>query len=131
MLFFDRQWFLQVLYDQIKHKDRILLNSGINSIRDTDSGIEILTARGQVYSGAMVVGADGIHSVVRGEMARIASEIPTTAFATNSEEHVACYYNCSFGIAQNIAQWHNSEQCFTIGHGITFLVASGPQNRVY
>ncbi|CAG9989123.1 unnamed protein product [Clonostachys byssicola] len=131
MLFFDRQWLLQVLYNQIKHKDRILLNSGIKSIRHTDSGIEILTARGQVYSGAMVVGADGIHSVVRREMARITSETPTSIFPKGSEEQVACHYKCSFGIAQNVTQWHNSEQCFTIGHGTTFLVASGPQNRVY
>ncbi|VUC30009.1 unnamed protein product [Clonostachys rosea] len=131
MLFFDRQWLLQVLYDQIKHKDRILLKIHINSVRHTDSGIEVLTTQGQVYSGAIVVGADGIHSVVRREMIRASSGTPKTTLLTNAEDRVACHYKCSFGIAHNVAQWHNSEQCFTIGHGTTFLVVSGPQKRVY
>lgn len=47
------------------------------------------------------------------------------------EEQMACHYECSFGIAQNVTQWPNNEQCFSVGHGTTFLLASGLQNGVY
>jgi 2-polyprenyl-6-methoxyphenol hydroxylase-like FAD-dependent oxidoreductase len=131
MLFFDRQWLLQVLYDKIQHKDRILLNSQVKTIDCRDSGVQISTRDGQTHRGTMVVGADGIHSAVRAEMLRVAGETKPGYFPAGEEDRVPCYYQCSFGIAVDVANWPKHEQSFTTGDNKAFLVTSGPKGRVY
>ncbi|KAK7427295.1 hypothetical protein QQZ08_006232 [Neonectria magnoliae] len=131
MIFFDRQWLLQVLYSQIKHKDRVVLQSQVKRIDCAESGVKVSTRDGQSYSGTMVIGADGIHSVVRGEMSRIAAEARPGYFPAGEEDRVPCYYQCSFGIAHKVPNWPEREQSFTTGDQKAFLVTSGPDERVY
>lgn len=131
MIFFDRQWLLQVLSNKIQHKDRVVLRSQVRRIETSDSGVQVSTQDGQTYHGTMVIGADGIHSVVRSEMLRIAEETQPGYFPAGEEERVPCYYQCSFGIAHKVAGWPQNEQCFTTGHHKAFLVCSGPDDRVY
>ncbi|KAF3025504.1 hypothetical protein E8E14_007727 [Neopestalotiopsis sp. 37M] len=131
MLFFDRQWLLKVLYDCVQQKDRILVNQRVETIKPTETGVEVLTASGQTFTGDVVIGADGIHSTVRREMRRIAEATRPGYFRADEEDKVPCHYKCSFGIAKEVEGWPKSEQCFTLGRGKSFLVASGPENRCY
>ncbi|ETS79271.1 hypothetical protein PFICI_09124 [Pestalotiopsis fici W106-1] len=131
MLFFDRQWLLKVLYDCVEQKDRILVNQRVKTIKTTETGVEVLTASGQTFTGDIVIGADGIHSSVRREMRRIAAATRPGYFKADEEDKVPCYYKCSFGIAKDVEGWPTGEQCFTLGRGKSFLVASGPENRCY
>ncbi|KAJ8127759.1 hypothetical protein O1611_g5880 [Lasiodiplodia mahajangana] len=131
MLFFDRQLFLQVLYQQIKHKDRIHVGNKVDRIELVERGVRVTTEEGQSYTGDIVIGADGIHSRVRKEMRKIAEPIDATYFDASEEDSVPCYYQCSFGIARNVKGWPNSEQGFTAGRDKSFLIVSGPGGRVY
>ncbi|KAH6976428.1 FAD binding domain protein [Ilyonectria sp. MPI-CAGE-AT-0026] len=131
MIFFDRQWLLEVLSNKIQHKDRVVLQSQVQRIETSESGVQVSTRNGETYHGAMVIGADGIHSVVRREMLRIAEETQSGYFPAGEEDRVPCYYQCSFGIAQKVTGWPQNEQCFTTGHHRAFLVCSGPDDRVY
>jgi 2-polyprenyl-6-methoxyphenol hydroxylase-like FAD-dependent oxidoreductase len=131
MLFFDRQWLLKVLYDCVQQKDRILVNQRVETIKPTETGVEVVTASGQTFTGDVVIGADGIHSTVRREMRRIAEATRPGYFRADEEDKVPCHYKCSFGIAKEVEGWPKSEQCFTLGRGKSFLVASGPENRCY
>ncbi|KAI5919843.1 hypothetical protein F4810DRAFT_714030 [Camillea tinctor] len=124
MLFFDRQWLLKVLHDQIKQKDRILLQKRVQKTISGDHGVEVKTTNGESYFGSIIIGADGIHSTVRREMRRIAEETNPGYFPPGEEDKVPCYYQCSFGIAQKV-------QSFTAGNGMSFLAASGPEKRRY
>ena len=130
MLFFDRQWYLKVLYDELKHKDRIHLRSRVNHIEPVDGGIQVKT-KDSCYVGDIVIGADGIHSSVRREMRRIADATDPTYFETGEEDNVPCYYQCSFGIAQDVDGWPGNEQGFTTGYGKSMLAVSGPAGRLY
>ncbi|KAF7562282.1 hypothetical protein G7046_g1870 [Stylonectria norvegica] len=131
MIFFDRKWLLQVLYRQIQHKDRVMLQSQVHKIDYQESGVHVLTKDGRKYSGTMIIGADGIHSAVRQEMFRIAGEEQPGYFTAGEEDRVPCYYQCSFGIAYKVANWPRKEQSFTTGDRKAFLVTSGPEDRVY
>ncbi|KPM40526.1 hypothetical protein AK830_g6053 [Neonectria ditissima] len=131
MVFFDRQWLLQVLYSQIKHKEKVVLQSQVDRIDCEESGIKVSTKAGQVYHGTMIIGADGIHSAVRREMSRIAGETQPGYFPAGEEDRVPCYYQCSFGIAHKVVNWPEREQSFTTGDQKAFLVTSGPEDRVY
>ncbi|KAI1323102.1 FAD/NAD(P)-binding domain-containing protein [Xylariaceae sp. FL0255] len=131
MVFFDRQMLLKVLYDNLKDKTPILLSKRVKKVIHSDNGVEVLTQDGGSFSGDILIGADGIHSTIRSEMRRIAELDSPKYFDKKEEDNVPCYYQCSFGIAQNVPNWSMSEQCFTCGNHTSFLVVSGPDNRVY
>lgn len=66
---------LQVLYENIKDKTKILTKKQVKKVDLTDDGVLVTTSDKSTYKGDILVGADGIHSSVRGEMWRIANEM--------------------------------------------------------
>lgn len=66
---------METLYKRIKHKDRILVNKRVAKVARATSRVEVLTEDGTVYSGDVLAGGDGIHSVVRKEMWRLGAEL--------------------------------------------------------
>lgn len=86
MIFLDRQMLLQVLYDTIEHKDRILTGKRVVKLEMSDGELaRVHTTEGSVYDGDIVVGADGVHSATRSEMWRLADELVPGTFAGNQE----------------------------------------------
>lgn len=73
--FLDRQMVLKVLYENIKDKTKILTKKSVQNVELTDDAVVVTTADKSTYKGDILVGADGIHSSVRGEMWRLAEEI--------------------------------------------------------
>lgn len=68
IMFLDRQMVMQVLYDAIQDKSRILNSKRVTVVKNMDSRIMVKTKDGSTYSGDILVGADGIHSTVRQQM---------------------------------------------------------------
>lgn len=66
---------LQVLYENIRDKTKILTKKRVEKVEMTDDGVAVTTSDKSSYKGDILVGADGIHSSVRGEMWRIANEM--------------------------------------------------------
>jgi 2-polyprenyl-6-methoxyphenol hydroxylase-like FAD-dependent oxidoreductase len=66
---------LQVLYDNIKDKTKVLTKKRVQNVKLTDDGVLVRTSDGSTYKGDILIGADGIHSTVREEMWRIANEM--------------------------------------------------------
>jgi 2-polyprenyl-6-methoxyphenol hydroxylase-like FAD-dependent oxidoreductase len=66
---------LQVLYDNIHDKKRILTKKKIQKVALTIDGIVAKTSDGSSYKGDILVGADGNHSTVRDEMWQIADQL--------------------------------------------------------
>ncbi|KAJ3487381.1 hypothetical protein NLG97_g6424 [Lecanicillium saksenae] len=94
-----RQDLLNVLLENLKDKSKILVNKRVHEIVETDSGVEVLTKDGEVYFGDIVIGADGVHSIVRKEMRRMAAKVsPDHPLVTEEEEGIIEYANM-FGIA--------------------------------
>ncbi len=67
--------FLQVLYDNLVNKDKVLLNKEVVKIVNATSGVQVVTKDGQTFSGDILIGADGIHSVIREKMWEMAKAI--------------------------------------------------------
>ena len=84
---------LQVLYENIKDKTKILTSKEVKKVEMTDSGVVVTTSDKCSYKGDILVGADGIHSSVRGEMWRIANEKSPGWIPSN--EHSGEYHNDS------------------------------------
>ncbi|KAK7702278.1 hypothetical protein SLS64_009856 [Diaporthe eres] len=74
-IFIDRQMLLQVLYDNLLHKDRVLTKKRVTKVDIVDGGVHVRTEDGDSFEGDIIVGADGIHSAVRDEMWRIGHQL--------------------------------------------------------
>lgn len=78
--FVDRQTVIQVLFDSLKYKDRVLTSKRVNVVEHGGDHVTVHTTDGSKYTGDIVVGADGIHSKVRQEMWRIANDAKSDLF---------------------------------------------------
>jgi len=67
----------------------------VASITMDSSGVELTTEDGLKYSADIAVGADGVHSVVRAEMRRIAEQVDPSYFK-GDETSSSCPTPCSF-----------------------------------
>jgi 2-polyprenyl-6-methoxyphenol hydroxylase-like FAD-dependent oxidoreductase len=71
--FGERTKYLEVFYNGIKSKSKILLNKNITSVEQFDNGVTVKCDDGTSYQGDILAGADGVRSKVRQEMWRLAS----------------------------------------------------------
>ncbi|KAK8117191.1 uncharacterized protein PG998_005472 [Apiospora kogelbergensis] len=134
LYFFDRQQLLQILYGNLKHKNRILLRKKVSGVDlvPGGGGVTVHCTDGTEYNGTIVVGADGVHSVVRSVMRSLADELEPGYFdPAESETEVVCHYRCSFGIAKHVPGWETGEDHTVTGHNQSQLVVTGPQDKIY
>lgn len=64
---------LQLLYDNIKDKSKVLTKKRVQTVELSDDKVVVKTSDGSSFNGDLLVGADGIHSAVRKEMWRLAN----------------------------------------------------------
>ncbi|KAJ4417057.1 hypothetical protein N0V82_006411 [Gnomoniopsis sp. IMI 355080] len=78
--FIDRYRFLKSMYDGIKDKSKIRSREGLVSFIETPDGVTVRTDKDNVYEGSILIGADGVHSEVRNQIAAlIAGHDPKSA----------------------------------------------------
>lgn len=70
----ERQQLLEVLYGGIHDKSKVLTNCEVTQIQHLDGHVEILLKDGTIVQGDILVGADGVRSLTRSEIWRIADE---------------------------------------------------------
>ncbi|CAH0058693.1 unnamed protein product [Clonostachys solani] len=99
LTFTERRIVLEVLYDHIKSKDKIFTGQKVQSIEHAKDGVEIYTQEGRTFTADLVVGADGIHSHVRGQMWKAAWNDGSTAFSKQVGQDVETEYGCVFGLS--------------------------------
>jgi FAD dependent monooxygenase len=76
LAFLERQKLLQILYDSLPDTSKVLTDKTVISV-DCSTGARCIvrTEEGGVYQGDLVVGADGVHSQVRGQMWALADTL--------------------------------------------------------
>jgi len=72
--FSDRQNILEVLYNNLKEKSKILVGKNLTTVRQHASGVTVICEDGSSYVGDVLAGADGVNSKARSEMWRLADE---------------------------------------------------------
>ncbi|KAH8896928.1 FAD-binding domain-containing protein [Thozetella sp. PMI_491] len=129
--FLDRQMVLQVLYENIKDKTKILTKKHVQRVDVNDHGVVVKTADGSSYVGDILVGADGIHSSVRGEMWRIANEKAPGWIPIDEPSSVPCDYGCVFGISNPCDGIEPGASNSVFRKHESYVVNGGPEGRVY
>lgn len=69
-----RQQLLSVLYSGLRDKSKVRVKKKVAKVQTEEFGVSVLTEDGESYHGDLVVGADGVHSVVRPELWRMATQ---------------------------------------------------------
>lgn len=75
MFWVDRSVLLQILYDRIQEKSRLLSSKRIENVEYFEDKVQVTTSDESSYSGDILIGADGVHSRVRKEILRRAAEL--------------------------------------------------------
>ncbi|KAK9780328.1 putative FAD binding domain-containing protein [Seiridium cardinale] len=81
-------------------KSRVRDNLGVVSFVETADGVEVTANNGEVFKGDILIGADGIHSVVRGLLADKANSADVTV-AQQMREGFKSTYHCIFATSRN------------------------------
>ena len=97
--FLDRQLVLQVLYDHITDKGKILLDKKLSSVDHHVKGVTVQCRDGTSYEGDILAGADGVFSTTRTEMWRIADRDEPGAIPDKDKSSMRAEYQCLFGIS--------------------------------
>ncbi|KAL6415594.1 FAD binding domain-containing protein [Ilyonectria robusta] len=127
----DRQMVLEALWNNLKKKDKVLVNKRVTQVHLEPSGVKVETSDGESFSGDILVGADGTHSQVRSEMWRLADDMePGYIPASEHTECLPTIYKCIFGISVMEA-WQASAVQTNLNKHFSYLIIAGPKHRVY
>ncbi|GME32094.1 hypothetical protein DL771_010039 [Neofusicoccum parvum] len=131
MVALDRKTVLEVLYNHVKDKSKILLSKRVVSISSSGEKVEVKTDDGSSYAGDMLVGADGIHSKVRSEMWRMARETDPGWLREEEQDPMSAANYCMFGISRMDGKIPAGVTCTSFGKDRSIAVLSGHCNRAY
>ncbi|RYO53648.1 hypothetical protein AA0116_g10503 [Alternaria tenuissima] len=131
-VFIDRQDALQILFNNLKSKERVLTNKRVCRVEHEASGVKVFTKDGSTYTGDFVVGADGVHSAIRQEMWRIADEDGLDVFKSDPVRDLQCESMCIFGISKRPSGLTASPlRLNAFFKDCNYLVISAPEDRTY
>lgn len=130
-IFVDRQMIIQILYDNLIDKTRILTSRSVVHVEQDWNGVRIQTKDGDVFTGDILVGADGVHSTVRREMWRIADAEKPGLFPSKERDEVPTEYCCIFGVSKPTDLFEKYSAQYIMGRGHSYLLVSGVGGRIY
>ncbi|KAB2580891.1 FAD-dependent monooxygenase bik2 [Lasiodiplodia theobromae] len=123
--FMERQRVLEILYEGVKDKTRILTGKTVCSVQSSSSHATITTTDGDQVKCDFLVGADGIRSLVRREIEGALPQLHQTP------DNFATKYGCVYGISNALPQI-NPGRAFTIHQsGASVLIFSGAGGTMY
>ncbi|KAJ6489681.1 FAD binding domain-containing protein [Mycena vitilis] len=131
IIFIDRQMAIEVFHENLKNKSKVLVNKRVVNVQPVANGVQVTTQDGSIYSGDILVGADGVHSTIRKEMWRLGDELSPGRFPTADRTDVPCDYICMYGISRNVAGFSPTSTQTVLGHNNSYLVIDGPGSRTY
>ncbi|ATZ46386.1 hypothetical protein BCIN_01g09920 [Botrytis cinerea B05.10] len=131
ILFLDRQAVLQVLYDNIKDKSKVLTEKRLAKIDMNENGVKAIMTDGSEFTGDILVGGDGIHSKTRSEMWRLAEEKIPGYIPVGEDNAPPCDYSCIFGISNPVPGLEPGNLHSVFREQNSYLINGGPEGRVY
>ena len=73
--FLARQELLALFYKHVPEKSKILPGKRVVKVIHSETGVRVITKDGEEFAGDIVVGVDGVHSVIRQEMWALADKL--------------------------------------------------------
>lgn len=140
------------MYDAVPDKSKLLCNKKVQCIEESETGVKVTTTDGSEYNGSIVIGADGVHSVVRKHMFdALAATIDISKdregkdiFSYSNQRQLpyiyififydielSVTYSCIYGISDPVKGLAEGDNHMVYRPGSSFLVAAGKDGIVY
>ena len=122
---------LRVLSEDLPDKTKLHTSKWVTDVNQGDSGITVQCADGSTYSGDIVVGADGVHSIVKKVMLKQIEQVrPGTT--KKDQNSVSAEYNCIYGMGTQVkgdlkAGWYHR----TYAHDLSTMIFVGTDGILY
>lgn len=129
--FLTRQNLLRVISDHTPDKSKVFTSKRVLTIENTAEGVTAICEDGTSYHGDILVGADGVHSMVRSSMQQ---HLESVAPGSTKKDQTAlsAEYNCIFGFSDPV-KGHvvpgDSHRSYAKEHST--LVFIGGDKRIY
>ncbi|CZR66819.1 uncharacterized protein PAC_16720 [Phialocephala subalpina] len=123
-LFMERETVLRKMYETISDKSKVLTSQRCDSIIHTEKEVTVKCTNGKEYKGDIVVGADGVHSLVRSEMRRYA-DAETDELTKNDRKSLSAEYSCLFGISKAVDGIKEGDVHRAYDKDLSFLIIGG------
>ncbi|KAL5362265.1 FAD/NAD(P)-binding domain-containing protein [Aspergillus floccosus] len=95
---------------------------------DEQEAVLVRTKDGALYKGDLVVGCDGVHSIVRREMWRIAAE---QGEGIEEKKGLTAEYACIYGISSAVPGFEVGEHVASLNNKRSFLTFPGSHDRTF
>ncbi|RCI07459.1 hypothetical protein L249_4529 [Ophiocordyceps polyrhachis-furcata BCC 54312] len=126
--FLERQKLLEILYSRLDGKHLVHTSQRVVRIEDDGHRAIVHTVDGKEYTGDLVVGADGVHSIVRSEIWRH----DVKGIVTDKEKSsLIIDYACVFGISTGVKGVAPGLQLSLLDHGLTIHVFNGKDGKAF
>ncbi|PKX95412.1 FAD-dependent oxidoreductase [Aspergillus novofumigatus IBT 16806] len=97
---------------------------------DYREAVSIRTKDGRLYKGDLVVGCDGVHSIVRREMWRISAE-EGEGIEPGEKKALTAEYACIYGISSAVPGFQAGEHVASLNNKRSFLTFPGSHDRTF
>ncbi|KAJ5657109.1 hypothetical protein N7507_009059 [Penicillium longicatenatum] len=119
---FARQQLIQVLYESLPDRSKVLTSQKAVKIEPSDGDITVWTEDGTKYPGDLVVGADGVHSIARSEIWRMAESDHEGSISQAEKNSLSAEYGCLWGISTPISGFEPKDNIIRNYDNLTILV---------
>ncbi|KAI0886564.1 FAD binding domain protein [Annulohypoxylon maeteangense] len=126
----ERRRFLQILYDALPDKSFIKTDANVEAVDQNANGVEVRLSNGDVEVGDMVLGCDGVHSVMRSLMWDYANKTSPGLIRTSEKTSLTTTFKSLLVVTPAIPELGHRDLITTYNKGFTFLATSQP-NAVY
>jgi FAD dependent monooxygenase len=125
-LLFDRQTCVAHLFGGLPDQSVIKLNKRVEKIEHTENGVRALLTDGTMEEGDIVIGADGVHSIVRSQMWYYASASEPETVPESDKSALFSEYDALFGVSKLEGSHEDygmaaAETNIVFGQGVTKL----------
>jgi len=131
MCFLDRQTVLRILAEHVKDQRKLLLNKRIVRAEEHAEGVTVSCEDGTTYEGDILLGADGVHSVVRRQMWRAAESTSPGEISDQEKGCMLAEYRCIYAISTPVPGLTARAFDVTYNEDVSPIVITSKDGRVY
>ncbi|KAI9155740.1 FAD-dependent urate hydroxylase [Paramyrothecium foliicola] len=135
VLLIERRALLDVLYNTLPDKSKVLFNKDMTKTVESSDGVKVFFKDGSFEKGDIIIGADGVHSLVREAMWRHANaSVANLITVEEKKDHRAAIkttWVCLFGFGPGIPNQRNELSTTSFDGQRCFLVATQPDRTFF